>query len=183
MEDYHLIYGSGVADPYQQLLALHKVCFGQYEGVLPFDKEILRWFIQRPGLGLEHALVVVCNGTIVSSLFLTLTSFYVDGHLIPVGIVDTVMTLPAHRGKGLASMLLEEAKGIMRKHQYWFGYLYTVPETKQFYLYQRGYKDFRRVFHLKRNVCSFRDEFFLEDKTHAFLENGEMVKNFLNEVF
>jgi len=184
MEGYRLVCGREVSDPYQQLLALHKVCFGQYEGVLPFDEEILRWFIQRPGLGLEHTLVVVYNNTIVSSLFLTLTSFYIDGHLVPVGIVDTVMTHPAHRGKGLASMLLEEAKGIMRKHQCWFGYLYTIPETRQFSLYQRlGYRDFRRVFHLKRDVCPPRGELFVEDEARVFLEDGDKVRSFLNDVF
>lgn len=137
-------------DPYPELLALHRMCFGQYEGVLPFDAAILRWYIQRPGLGLEHTFVALCESTIVSSLFLTLSNFFFEGNLVPVGIIDTVMTHLAHRGKGLATRLMKEAEAMMRAEGCWFGYLYTVPETKQFHLYKRlGYRDFQRVFHLQ----------------------------------
>lgn len=137
-------------DPYPELLALHRMCFGQYEGVLPFDETILRWYIQRPGLGLEHTFVMLYEDTIVSSLFLTLSNFFFEGNLVPVGIIDTVMTHPAHRGKGLATRLMKEAEAMMRVRNCWFGYLYTIPETKQFHLYKRlGYRDFQRVFHLQ----------------------------------
>ncbi|NSW75950.1 MAG: GNAT family N-acetyltransferase [Candidatus Atribacteria bacterium] len=161
-------------DPYPELLALHRIAFGQYEGVLPFDEEILRWYIRRPGLGLAHTLVVLYEDTIVSSLFLTVSAFLFEGNLIPVGIIDTVMTHPNHRGKGLATRLMKEAEAMMRSQGCWFGYLYTIPETKQFRLYQNlGYRDFQRVFHLQGRGRARRDEMGSPPT--------EEVRQFLNE--
>lgn len=100
MEEYQVVRASEITgDPYKELLSLHQISFGQYEGVLPFDEEILHWYLGRPGLGLEHTLVVCHDGAIVSSLFLTLGTFLFVRQLIPAGIIDTVMTHPAHRGK------------------------------------------------------------------------------------
>ncbi len=151
MEKYCLLRASEVTDdPYKELLSLHRVCFGQYQGVLPFDEAILRWYVQRPGLSLKNTLVICHEEHIVSSLFLTLSAFFFEKTLIPVGIIDTVMTHPNHRGRGLATKLMHEAEALMRAEGCWFGYLYTIPETNQFRLYQKlGYRDFQRVFHLQ----------------------------------
>lgn len=131
-------------------------------------------------MGLKNTLVVLHNDAIVSSLFLTLIAFYFEGNLIPVGIVDTVMTHPAHRGRGLATMLLREAESIMRTHRCWFGYLYTIPDTNQFRLYQKlGYRDFKRVFHLQREGCFLQQKRFVSSVSSE--ENSEEVRCFLNE--
>lgn len=172
---YHFMLASETPrDPHPELLLLHQICFGQYEGVLPFDANILRWYVQRPGLGLAHTLVILHEDTIVSSLFLTVSAFFFEGNLIPVGIIDTVMTHPDHRGKGLATRLMKEAEAMMRSQGCWFGYLYTIPATKQFGLYQNlGYRDFQRVFHLQGRGHGRGDE--MESPP------TEDVRQFLNE--
>lgn len=182
MEEYRLALALEVENPYEQLLALHRLCFGQYEGVLPFDEEVLRWFVQRPGLGLKNTLIMLHgrDGVIVSSLFLTLGVFYFAGNLVPVGIIDTVMTHPAHRGRGLATTLLREAENIMRARGCWFGYLYTIPNTGQFRLYQKlGYRDFKRVFHLQSAHIWKRDCLFGGRESLSLV--SEEVQRFLNE--
>ena len=68
----------------------------------------------------------------VSSLFLTLSHIYLEGELTPVGIIDTVMTHPDYRRRGLASALLKEAEKIMAEKECRMGYLYTVPESLNF---------------------------------------------------
>ncbi|MEN3187036.1 MAG: GNAT family N-acetyltransferase [Atribacterota bacterium] len=173
--EYHFTVASEIPEePYSELLALHRLCFGQYQGVLPFDESILRWYIQRPGLGLEHTLVMLHGDTIISSLFLTLSAFVVEGTLLPVGIIDTVMTHPLYRGKGLATKLMQEAEAMMRACDCWFGYLYTVPETRQFGLYQNlGYRDFQRVFHLEKEGQA--------PKIEVTPFPQEEVRQFLNE--
>jgi len=148
---YKLSRGSEVKNIMEELIHLHSLSFGNYPGVLPTSREFLEWYIERPGLGLENTLLFLDGDKVISSLFLTLSHIYLEGELTPVGIIDTVMTHPAYRRRGLASTLLKEAEKIMAKKGCRLGYLYTVPESPQFYIYQRlGYIDFKRIFHLQR---------------------------------
>ncbi|HPZ39789.1 MAG TPA: GNAT family N-acetyltransferase [Candidatus Atribacteria bacterium] len=148
---YKLSRGLEVKNIVEELLYLHSLSFGAYPGVLPTSRDFLEWYIERPGLGLENILLFLYEDKVVSSLFLTLSHIYLEGELTPVGIIDTVMTHPDYRRRGLASALLKEAEKIMAEKECRMGYLYTVPESPQFYLYQRlGYVDFKRIFHLQR---------------------------------
>ncbi|MDI3542736.1 MAG: hypothetical protein PWP57_339 [Candidatus Atribacteria bacterium] len=174
---YKLSRGSKVKNIMEELFYLHSLSFGTYPGVLPTSREFLEWYIERPGLGLENILLFLDEGKVISSLFLTLSHIYLEGELTPVGIIDTVMTHPDYRRKGLASALIKEAEKIMEEKGCRMGYLYTVPESPQFYLYQRlGYIDFKRIFHLQREK---------EDKTFYYWEErqcySQKVREFLNQ--
>lgn len=57
MSEYSFTLANDVPLAEEQLLNLHQKCFGHYEGVLPFDRPTLSWYLTRPGLGLDPHVV------------------------------------------------------------------------------------------------------------------------------
>ncbi len=162
-------------DPLSRLLELHRLCFSDYVGVLPSEQSFLEWYLKRPGGGEGNVFVFRNGDSVISALFLTLSHFRLGDDYLPVGIIDTVMTHPDYRKRGLASRLMEEAEKFMREKGCRFGYLYTIPGTSQFGLYQKlGYRDHKRVFHLLNNVSrqapgSFPVDAFRLEEARIFL--------------
>ena len=183
MQTLSLTKANSLTDSLSGLLELHRSCFSDYIGVLPSESSFLDWYLKRPGLGEENVFIFSTGDTIVSALFLTLSRFRLGSDYLPVGIIDTVMTHPEFRRQGLASQLMKEAEKHMRKHGCRFGYLYTIPGTSQFNLYQRlGYHDHKRVFHLtKKSACQDSSGFpkgnFSMDKVQDFLNHSFRDRN------
>ncbi|HSV31869.1 MAG TPA: GNAT family N-acetyltransferase [Atribacteraceae bacterium] len=146
---FELLQADSLPDALSQLLELHRLCFSHYVGVLPSERMFLEWYLKRPGSGPGNVFVFKEGDTLISAVFLTLTRFRLGNDWYPVGIIDTVMTHPDYRNRGLASQLMAHAETVMRRVGCRFGYLYTILSTSQFTLYEKlGYRDHKRVFHL-----------------------------------
>ncbi len=93
----------------QALSDLNAVTFGHYDGVCVPSPSFMAWYTGRPGMDPRLCQAVVAGRGLVSSLFVTVTRMRLGGGWVLCGIVDTVMTHPGHRRRGLARALLERA--------------------------------------------------------------------------
>jgi GNAT superfamily N-acetyltransferase len=119
-----------------QLADLASLCFGSYPGVLPPTVDFMRWFLRRPGLDLSLSQAAWQDGQMVASAFITRASLLVQGNPVRFGLVDTVMTHPEHRGRGLAKRLMLETTQACRDAGLEALQLYTAPDTVPYRLYR-----------------------------------------------
>ena len=117
MSQYRLLTHAEVADPerfHQDLCHLNALTFTAYQGVLLPTVESMRWYRTRPGMAPGICQAALYEDGVVSSLFVTLATTRLGGEMLKCGFIDTVMTHPAHRRRGLASALLKRALDEMR---------------------------------------------------------------------
>jgi GNAT superfamily N-acetyltransferase len=117
MSGYRLLAHADVDDPqrfHQDLCRLNSLTFGEYHGVLLPTVESMRWYRTRPGMEAKVCQAALLGDEVVSSLFVTLAPMSLRGSMLLCGFLDTVMTHPAHRRRGLAGSLLKRALEEMR---------------------------------------------------------------------
>ena len=130
----------------QALDDLSHAAFGSYDGVIAGTPEFKRWFMSRPGMTDESRFLALCDGEPVSSLFITVTPMRFGREIMTAGLVDSVMTHPGHRRRGLARGLLSRAIESMRERGLDLSLLYTVAGSMPYDFYASlGYVDYLRV--------------------------------------
>lgn len=176
---YRITDHAACSDLTQPLYELKMLCFGRYPGVVSPAPAITRWYRRRPGMDPTLCMAALQGEQLVASLFVTVAEMRLGGRLLPVGIVDTVMTHPEHRRQGLARRLLVEALQRMRERGLAASLLYTFPDTVPFRLYQSlGYQPYAPTdyFHMVRSG-GFRSSLHYEVRTNPPAED---VTAFLN---
>ena len=127
--------------------------FGQYDGVIAGNPEFKGWFMSRPGMTDDSRLLAELDGEIVSSVFVTCTPMQWAGEVMAAGLIDSVMTHPAHRRRGLARRLLDRALRGLESQQADLSLLYTVAGSMAYEFYaSMGYVDCLRVHVLCRST-------------------------------
>jgi len=146
MNEYRLVTHAQVEDSpgfAEALCRLNSLTFGEYYGVFFPTPDFINWYVTRPGLELGLSQAAFRGEELVSSLFVTLARMRLGGEMVLCGFVDTVMTHPSHRRRGLASSLLQRALAAMKSAGAEVSLLYAScedpPEPPQI-MYQRlGY--------------------------------------------
>lgn len=95
------------------LAHLERLTFAHYDGVVSAGPSFMRWYTGRPGMNPQVCQAAFCGDTLVSSVFVTLARMRLGGEVVVCGLVDTVMTHPDHRRRGLAGTLLRRALAAM----------------------------------------------------------------------
>ncbi len=114
---------------------LNDLAFAQYPGVIEGGEAFMRWYMDRPGLDPDLCRGVWSGNSLVASLFVTVLPLYLHGALHQVGVIDTVMTHPHHRRRGLARLLLSSAMDRARGRGLDALQLYTMPGSPGHCLY------------------------------------------------
>ena len=130
---------------------LSRAAFGQYDGTIVGTPALKRWFTSRPGMTDSSRFVATTGGQAVSSVFVTITPMQWKGEVVTAGLIDSVMTHPAHRRRGLAKTLLARATDFMAEGGVDLSLLYTVADSMPYELYASlGFVDYLRVHLLER---------------------------------
>ncbi|NOZ23142.1 MAG: GNAT family N-acetyltransferase [Planctomycetes bacterium] len=146
MSGYEIKTHAEIGDVLQGVIELARTSFAEYEGVIAVDEAFMRWYLTRPGMRPEHCFAAVHAGHIVSNAFVTITKVQFGGEVLDVGMVDTVMTHPEHRRKGLARKVLTAALDFMRTHDLDASQLYTGADSMPQRFYESlGYREYTRV--------------------------------------
>ena len=146
MGDYEVKSHAELGDIAHDLVALNDACFGDYDGVMAMDEDFLRWYLSRPGMTPESRFAAVRDGQVVSNTFITIEKVQFSGELLDVGMVDTVMTHPDHRRRGLARRVLEAAIAFVQEKQLDASQLYTAADSMPQRFYESmGYREYVRV--------------------------------------
>ncbi len=152
MADYEFVAHAEIANRewlLRSLADLNELTFGHYDGVVAPSPAFMDWYTSRPGMDPRSCQAALAGGQLVSSLFLTLARMRLNDDLVLCGIVDTVMTHPDHRRRGLASGLLERAIETMRRAGAHLGLLYTAfvkpPSVPQRLYESLGYSTYELV--------------------------------------
>lgn len=130
-----------VPDLIPQVTRLSNIAFADYDPIMPVDEAFMEWYLRRPGCAPELCTAALHDGKMVSNVLATLQDLQLGGEVFPCGIVDTVGTDPAHRRRGLARRLMEDAHRRMQAAGAEAAVLYTNPEGHAYRFYQRlGYE-------------------------------------------
>lgn len=126
-----------VANLPAQALRLASAAFAGYAGVtLPTEGKV-NWYLARPRMRRDLSMgALTADGTLVSSVYITLEQVRLGGQLAPIALVDTVMTDPAHRQHGLARQALGAALEASRAAGAAAALLFTVPASMPYRFYQ-----------------------------------------------
>jgi GNAT superfamily N-acetyltransferase len=142
-----------------ELSALDALAFSHYDGVVDATPEFLRWYTVRPGMNPRLCQGASREGRLVASVFVTLASMRLGGGEVRCGIIDTVMTHPDHRRRGLARRLMERALRGMEAEGADVSLLYTgrsEPMSGPERLYRSlGYSPREVVARMERAAQSF----------------------------
>ncbi len=151
MTDYEITSHEGLGDITRELLDLTAAAFGDYDGVIAPTEEFQRWYTRRPGMTPASCFVAWAGGgRIVSNVYVTETDIRIGGEMLRVGLVDTVMTHPAHRRRGLATRVLTRAIEHMRDRALDAGMLYTQAGSLPYTFYRKlGYEPYAVVRYYK----------------------------------
>ena len=146
MSGYEIKTHAELGDVLRELLDVACVSFGDYDGVIAVDEEFMGWYLSRPGMAPESCFAAVQSGKIVSNTFVTVEKVQFGGQVLNVGMVDTVMTHPDHRRRGLARKVLETAIAFMRDRELDASQLYTGADSMPQRFYESlGYREYARV--------------------------------------
>jgi len=143
-DDYSIVSHAdgGVTDDALSALAL--TCFGGYGLVAPPTPAFMEWYRMRPGMDAQYCLAAIAQaGEIASSLFVTDADLQVSGTGARAAVIDTVMTAPQHRKRGLASRLITTAADRARERGRDLMVLFTGADSGPERLYSG--LGFRRV--------------------------------------
>lgn len=148
---YEIRPHAGVPDLARQAYELTWLAFSSYEGVLTPSAAHTAWYLRRPGMDRKLSRAALHEGRMVSSVYVTVAMVRLGGQLVRTGVIDTLMTHPDHRRRGLARRLLEEAIEAMRAQDLAASLLYTVPGSGPYELYQSlGFRPHAEVAYLCR---------------------------------
>jgi ribosomal protein S18 acetylase RimI-like enzyme len=140
-----------VPDLARQAYELTRLAFSSYEGVLKPSAAHTAWYLHRPGMDRKLSRAALHGRRMVASLYVTVAMVRLGGQLVRTGVIDTVMTHPDHRRRGLARRLLGEAIEAMRAHGLAVSLLYTVPGSGPYELYRSlGFRPHVEVAYLRR---------------------------------
>lgn len=152
MKDYEFVPHARIDDREwltRALAELNAVTFGHYSGVVVPSGAFMDWYTRRPGMDPALCQAVLTHGRLVSSLFVTLARMSLAGERVVCGVIDTVMTRPDHRRRGLARGLLERAVAGMRDAGADISLLYTAvadpPSVPQQLYESLGYSVYELV--------------------------------------
>ena len=87
---------------FARMADLAALSFSSFEGVTRPAADNARWYYERPGRNHGRSLIVADGDAPVSNVSVTALRFTVGDSELSVGFVDSVMTHPDHRGRGLA---------------------------------------------------------------------------------
>lgn len=179
---YEIVSHAELGDLAHQVYELTSLCFAAYPGVLKPSEAHREWYVRRPGMSAELSSAALCDGQLVANVFITCVEMRLGGQLLPVGLVDTVMTHPAHRQRGLARVALSRAIAGMSAHGLAASALYTLLDGMPSRFYQSlGYRlhapvDYmtrtqpvtgRRAASLEAQLLSAGDDAVLQDYLNA----------------
>lgn len=99
----------------QALADLNALTFGKYDGVVVPSRDFMAWYTRRPGMDPRLCQAAFAGERLVASLFVTLLEMRLWGQIVQCAIIDTVMTHPSHRRKGLARSLMRRAHTAMER--------------------------------------------------------------------
>ncbi len=133
----------------RSLADLDELTFGHYHGVVVPSPAFMDWYTRRPGMDPALCQAALAGGELASSLFVTVARMRLTEDILLCGIVDTVMTHPDHRRRGLASRLLKRAIQGMRQAGADISLLYTAvadpPAAPQRLYESLGYSTYELV--------------------------------------
>ncbi|NLC59434.1 MAG: GNAT family N-acetyltransferase [Armatimonadetes bacterium] len=125
-----------------QVADLYNTAFAEYEGVLRFTPETMAWYLERPGLGAGHVLLAMEGDRPVGGVMITDAPVVLGGEALPCAIIDSVMTHPDYRRRGIATRLMERALEWMRAAGLDASFLYTERGSAGYRIYTRlGYRE------------------------------------------
>jgi GNAT superfamily N-acetyltransferase len=126
------------------LTDLTRLAFAEFPGVVVASDAATRWFVSRPGFDSGASAAAWVDEHPIASVYLTRVPMSLGGQWLDVGVVDTVMVSPAHRGKGLARGLMQHAIDSCRQAGMAAVQLYTTPGSAGHHLYRKlGFEDWR----------------------------------------
>lgn len=132
-----IVAHSQVPDLPAQALRLASVAFAGYAGVTLPTAGKINWYLERPRMRRDLSMgAVTGEGVLVSSVYITLERVQMAGALVPVALVDTVMTDPAYRRLGLARRTLTAALEASRAAGAVAALLFTVPASAPCHFYE-----------------------------------------------
>ncbi len=124
---------------------LTAIAFAAFAGVVQPSPAKTAWYLARPGMDRDLSGVIVCAGEIASSVYVTRLRFAVGGQPFQMAMIDTVVTHPDFRRRGMARRLLQRALDGARAAGLDGVSLYTVPQTLPFAIYTRlGFRPYRQ---------------------------------------
>ncbi len=124
---------------------LTAIAFAAFAGVVQPSPAKTAWYLARPGMDRDLSGVIVHAGEIVSSVYVTRLRFAVGGEPRQMAMIDTVITHPDFRRRGMARRLLQRALDGARAAGLDGVSLYTVPQTLPFAIYTRlGFHPYRQ---------------------------------------
>ena len=129
MRGYHICTHSDVSSRAQLVLALSElgnVTFSHYDGVVHPTPAFVGWYTSRPGMLPHLCQAAFAGDRLVCSVFVTLAPMVLGGDAVLCGLIDTVMTHPDHRRRGLATRLLRRAMAAMETAGADVSLLYTA---------------------------------------------------------
>ncbi len=151
MENYKVVPHRELGEVAGQVYGLTRLAFGSYAGVLQPSEAHREWYVRRPGMDPDLSQAAVYGEALVANVFVTVARVRLGGRLQRLGIIDTVMTHPEHRRRGLARRLMAEAVAGMRARGLAGSLLYTVPGSMPYGFYQSlGYRPHAPVKYLRR---------------------------------
>ncbi len=109
-----------------ELSALDALTFSHYDGVVHATLEFLRWYTARPGMKPQLCQAAYRGDRLVANVFVTLAPMMLGGEVVRCGLIDTVMTHPEHRRRGLAKALMQRALSAMEAEGAEVSLLYTA---------------------------------------------------------
>lgn len=152
MTEYEFVAHAGIQNPKwltRSLADLNQLTFGHYHGVVVPSPAFMEWYTRRPGMDPALCQAVLAGDSLVSSLFVTVARMRLNEEVLLCGIVDTVMTHPDHRRRGLARGLLDRAIEGMRRAGADVSLLYTAvadpPAVPQRLYESLGYSTYELV--------------------------------------
>lgn len=179
---YEIVSHSELGDLASRIYDLTAACFAAYPGVIQPMEAHRAWYVRRPGMDTTLSSAALYGGEIVSSVFITRVTMRLGGDLMPVGMVDTVMTHPAHRRRGLASAVLSRAILGMKSEGLAAAALSTLLGSMPYDFYKR--LGFRLVTPMDYYQRAQPAGGHLNDRAEALLpETDAQARDFLNAYF
>ena len=149
--DYEIRSHAEIGELAEQLHQLAALAFTAFPGVIQPSSAHREWYVRRPGMDRDLSTAALHHGQLVGSAFVTVLQMRLGGHLRPVGVVDTVMTHPDHRRRGLARRVLTTAIEGMRERELAASLLYTIDGSIPYRFYQSlDYKPHAPIRYLRR---------------------------------
>ena len=151
LDEYEIKSHEEIGELAAQVYQLAALSFALFPGVIQPSSAHRHWYVRRPGMDRHLSKAALHHGRLVSNVFVTLMQMRLGGRLRPVGMIDTVMTHPDHRRRGIARRLLTSAIEGMRETGLAASLLYTIDESVPYRFYRSlGYKPHAPIRYFRR---------------------------------